>query len=110
FFRSRRANDILGTLCSFLTLTPYLLWRRSHSRHHASSGNLHHRGHGDVWILTVDEYRSRTYWGRLRYRLYRHPLFLFVAGPSLLFIIGQRLTIGVPTNWRRERRSVHLTN
>jgi acyl-lipid omega-6 desaturase (Delta-12 desaturase) len=110
FFRSKRLNDALGALCSLFTLTPYSLWRRSHSRHHASSGDLHHRGHGDVWVLTVDEYLSRSFWGRLQYRLYRHPLFLFVIGPSLLFIVRQRVTFQVPHNWRRERRSVHLTN
>ena len=110
FFRSRRANDVLGIFCSVFTLTPYLLWRRSHSRHHASSGNLNHRGHGDIWILTTDEYQNRSFWGKLRYRLYRHPLFLFVIGPTLLFVLQQRLTFGVPATWRRERRSVHATN
>jgi omega-6 fatty acid desaturase (delta-12 desaturase) len=110
FFRSRRANDALGAFCSIFTLTPYRLWRRSHSRHHASSGNLDHRGHGDVWTLTVAEYQSRTYLGRLRYRSYRHPLFLFVLGPSLLFVLQQRFTFGVPRTWRRERKSVHVTN
>jgi omega-6 fatty acid desaturase (delta-12 desaturase) len=63
-----------------------------------------------VWILTVDEYLDRSYFGRLLYRAYRHPLFLFVVGPSLLFVLRQRFTYGVPTAWRRERRSVHFTN
>lgn len=110
FFGSRRANDALGTFFGLFTLTPYRLWRRSHSRHHASSGDLTHRGHGDVWVLTVDEYLSRSRLGRLQYRLYRHPLFLFVVGPSLLFILRQRFNFGVPSGWRRERRSVYLTN
>lgn len=110
FLRSRRANDALGVFCSLFTLTPYRLWQRSHSRHHASSGDLSHRGHGDVWVLTVGEYLSRSFWGRLQYRIYRHPLFLFVLGPSLLFVFRQRVTLGVPSNWRRERRSVHITN
>ncbi len=110
FFHSRRANDLLGAFCSLFTLTPYFLWRRSHSRHHASSGDLTHRGHGDVWVLTVDEYLNRSFFGRLQYRLYRHPLFLFGIGPSLLFILRQRFTIAVPRNWRRERRGVHMTN
>ncbi len=110
FFRSRWANDALGAFCSLFTLTPYSLWRRSHSRHHASSGDLTNRGHGDVWVLTVDEYLNRSVFARFQYRLYRHPLFLFVIGPSLLFIVRQRFTYRVPLNWRRERRSVHITN
>jgi omega-6 fatty acid desaturase (delta-12 desaturase) len=110
FFQSRRLNDVLGVCCGLVTLTPYYLWRRSHSRHHASSGNLSHRGHGDVWVLTVDEYLNRSYLGRLRYRMYRHPLFMFLLGPSLLFILRQRFTYYIPHAWRRERRSVHMTN
>ncbi|HEY4639161.1 MAG TPA: fatty acid desaturase [Candidatus Udaeobacter sp.] len=110
FFRSRRANDAVGSFFGLFTLTPYRLWLRSHSRHHASSGDLHHRGHGDVWILTVDEYLKRSFLGRLQYRIYRHPLFLFGVGPSLLFLFRQRFTFGVPTTWRRERSSVHITN
>jgi omega-6 fatty acid desaturase (delta-12 desaturase) len=110
FFRSRRANDILGQLCGLLTLTPYYLWRRTHSRHHASSGDLDHRGHGDVDVLTVEEYRQRSTWGRLKYRLYRNPILMFVFGASFLFVLRQRFTLGVPAAWRRERRGVHLTN
>lgn len=110
FFRNRRANDMLGTLCGVLTLTPYHFWKRTHSRHHASSGDLNHRGHGDVGILTVDEYLGRSRLGRLQYRVYRHPLILFVFGASYLFLIQQRTTFSLPRSWRRERMSVHLTN
>jgi len=110
FFRSRRANDVLGLICSLFTLTPYYLWRRSHSRHHASSGDLSHRGHGDVWVLTVDEYLGQTPLKRLQYRAYRNPLFLFLIAPSFLFGIRHRLTYNIPRTWRRERLNVHLTN
>jgi len=110
FFKSKLTNDVLGTLCGAITLTPYRLWKRTHSRHHASSGNLDHRGHGDVVTLTVAEYQQRSPWGRLKYRLYRHPLVLFFVGASYLFIIRQRFTLGIPHTWKVERRSVHLTN
>jgi omega-6 fatty acid desaturase (delta-12 desaturase) len=63
--------------------------------HHASSGNLDRRGIGDVNPLTVDEYRARSIWGRLRYRLYRHPLVMFGIGPAYLFILRNRLPIGM---------------
>jgi omega-6 fatty acid desaturase (delta-12 desaturase) len=110
FFRSRRANDVLGSVCGILTLTPYHCWKRTHARHHVSSGDLHHRGQGDVGTLTVDEYLRRSWWGRFRYRVYRHPLFMFFIGASLLFIVRQRLTTGIPVAWRRERNSVLATN
>jgi acyl-lipid omega-6 desaturase (Delta-12 desaturase) len=110
FFRTLSSNDRLGAILSLFTMTPYSVWRRSHSLHHASSGNLDHRGHGDVWILTVNEYRKRSRMARLQYRIYRNPLFLFVIGPTLLFVVRQRFTFGIPAVWRRERRGVHLTN
>ncbi len=81
-----------------------------HAAHHASSGNLDARGQGDVDTLTVAEYLKRSRWGRLRYRVYRHPLFMFLPGASFLFFIRHRFTIGLPRAWRRERRSVHATN
>ncbi len=36
FFKSQRANHILGTLTGFLTFTPYFHWRWEHSLHHAT--------------------------------------------------------------------------
>jgi omega-6 fatty acid desaturase (delta-12 desaturase) len=94
-FRHRLMNDWLGRVIGVLTLTPYDFWRRTHAAHHASSGNLDRRGMGDVDTLTVDEYLSRSCWGRLRYRLYRHPIVMFGLGPAYLFFLQQRLPIGL---------------
>jgi len=110
FFRSRLANDLVGFVCGIITLTPYHFWKRTHARHHVTSGNLDQRGFGDVGTLTVDEYLARSRWGKVRYRLYRHPLFTFGLGASLLFVVRQRFTGGVSRSWRRERLSVHATN
>ena len=74
FFQPRLANDWVGRVLGVLTLTPYDFWRRTHAIHHATSGNLDRRGIGDIDTLTVREYLARSRWGRLRYRLYRHPL------------------------------------
>ena len=40
-------------------------------------------------------YLALSFWGRLRYRVYRHPLVLFGFGPAYLFILQQRLPIGL---------------
>jgi len=90
FFNSQRANDWLGMFCSIFTFTPYHQWRKSHAIHHARSGNLERRGIGDIYTMTVNEYLSRSKWGRLKYRLYRNPLFLFVIIPTILFLIIYR--------------------
>lgn len=101
FFRQRSVNDWIGRFASVLTLTPYDVWRRTHATHHASTGNLDRRGLGDVDTLTVEEYRARSMWGRLRYRLYRHPLVMFGLGPAYLFIVQHRLPVGLMRDgWR----------
>jgi omega-6 fatty acid desaturase (delta-12 desaturase) len=91
FFRYRLANDWTGRVLSVLTLTPYDDWRRAHAAHHASSGHLDRRGVGDIDTLTVREFQALGFWGRLRYRLYRHPLVMFGLGPAYLFLVRQRL-------------------
>ena len=48
FFRSRRANNVVGSVLGVFTLVPYAYWRRTHSLHHATSGNLEARGFGDI--------------------------------------------------------------
>jgi acyl-lipid omega-6 desaturase (Delta-12 desaturase) len=93
FFHRRSTNDWVGRLIGVLTLTPYDYWRRKHAIHHATAGNLERRGIGDVGTLTVHEYLARSRWGRLRYRLYRHPLVMFGLGPAYLFILEHRLPV-----------------
>jgi acyl-lipid omega-6 desaturase (Delta-12 desaturase) len=100
FFRYRLANDWTGRCLSVLTLTPYDDWRRAHAAHHANSGHLDRRGIGDIDTLTVREFQALTFWGRLRYRLYRHPLVMFGLGPVYLFVLRQRLPLG-PTRGSR---------
>ena len=95
FFGSRRSNDWVGRVLGILTLTPYDYWRRTHAAHHASAGNLDRRGIGDIDTLTVSEYRAMSRWGRLRYRLYRHPLIMFGLGPFYLFFMQYRFPLGL---------------
>ena len=110
FFRSSRVADVVGSILGVLTLTPYHYWRKTHALHHATSGNLEHRGFGDITTLTVDEYLARSPWRRFAYRVYRHPVVLFGVGAVLHFFVRHRLTVGVPRGWTRERRSILYTN
>jgi len=108
FFRSRKANRFVGYLGGFLTLTPFESWQQSHAVHHASVGDLDRRGVGDVWTLTVEEYRAAPLMKRLFYRVFRNPFIMFGVGPALLFLAGNRLPEQNAS--RRERISVHATN
>ena len=95
FFRTRRVNDWVGRVIGVFTLTPYDYWRRTHAAHHGGSGNLDKRGMGDVEVMTVTEYLALSPLGRFRYRLYRHPLVIFGLGPAYLFLVQNRLPIGL---------------
>lgn len=108
FFKSRRANDICGYVCSVLTFTPYYHWRWQHALHHASAGDLDNRGAGDIWTMTVDEYLKSSPRRRLAYRLVRNPFIMFVVGPYYLFLISQRFP--APNANKRERNSVMFVN
>jgi acyl-lipid omega-6 desaturase (Delta-12 desaturase) len=95
FFHRRGTNDWVGRVIGVLTFTPYDFWRRTHAAHHATSGNLDRRGTGDIDTLTVQEYLARSRWGRLRYRMYRHPVIMFGIGPTYLFFVQHRLPVGL---------------
>lgn len=110
FFANRRANDWIGRLIGALTLTPYDFWRHTHAIHHATSGNLDRRGIGDVDTLTVREYLARSRWGRLKYRLYRHPLVMFGIGPAYLFLLQHRLPVGLMRHGWQPWASTMFTN
>jgi acyl-lipid omega-6 desaturase (Delta-12 desaturase) len=110
FFPSRAANNALGSVLGVITMFPYGYWRRTHSIHHATTGNLDQREFGDVRTLTVREYQARTPFGRFLYRLYRHPFVLFGVGPTYQFVLKHRLPIDIPWSWKREWKSVITTN
>ena len=110
FFKSSRLADTVGTILGVITLTPYHYWKKTHAIHHATSGNLEHRGFGDIDTLTIDEYLALSRWGRFKYRLYRNPLVLFGAGAILHFFVRHRLPTIIPADWKRERRSILFTD
>ncbi|RME74651.1 MAG: fatty acid desaturase [Chloroflexi bacterium] len=110
FFKSRKANDWVGTLASIITWTPYRYWQKSHAIHHANAGNLEHRGIGDIYTMTVQEYLQASWWGKLKYRIYRHPLFLFGVAPTALFVFLYRFPTSKEKALKKVRHSVYWTN
>ena len=97
FFKSKKANDIVGNITGILTSFPYAKWRREHLIHHATSGNL-----------TVDEYLELPKFKRLAYRLYRNPLIMFGLGPLYLVLVLNRMNRKDAK--RKERFNTYFTN
>ncbi|HEX5041519.1 MAG TPA: fatty acid desaturase [Candidatus Polarisedimenticolaceae bacterium] len=109
FLPWRRWNDRVGRICALVALTPYAAWRHTHVLHHAQVGNLDERGTGDIWTMTIREYRRSSPSLRFRYRVFRNPVMLFVVGPILYFALWQRIP-PLARARRVERRSILWTN
>jgi hypothetical protein len=107
FFKSRRANELIGRLCSLMTLTPYAFWRRQHARHYGSWNNLDRRAASGLDIysscMTVAEYRALGRWHRGLVRLTNHPIVANLLLPPLVFIILYRVPFEAAKRWQRER-------
>jgi len=110
FFRSKKACGALGTVIGVLTLTPYAYWKQEHAVHHATSGHLDKRGHGDIDTLTVAEYNALSPLRKFGYRVYRHPLVLFLVGPAFHFLVKHRLPFGSMPRSKSAWASVMITN
>ncbi|MFD1852023.1 fatty acid desaturase [Oceanobacillus bengalensis] len=108
FFKNSKANRIIGTITGIITHFAFEKWKRDHSIHHATSSNLDKRGTGDVWVMTVEEYREANFWGKLAYRLYRNPIVLFGLGPIYLFLVSNRFNRKGAK--RKERLNTYLIN
>jgi acyl-lipid omega-6 desaturase (Delta-12 desaturase) len=108
FLPSRSANRYVGMACGFLVFSPFGSWRHEHAVHHATAGDLDHRGKGDVETKTVAEYRALSKPGRLGYRLLRNPFVMLVLGPLWALMLQPRLIPG----WARRRywREIVLTD
>jgi omega-6 fatty acid desaturase (delta-12 desaturase) len=108
FFKSKKANTIVGSICGIITFTPYYKWHKQHAEHHASTVNLDKRGIGDVWTMTVDEFLSASKWQRFVYRAFRNPYIMFTVGPLFMFIVQNRFSNKKMTP--KERWNVYFTN
>jgi omega-6 fatty acid desaturase (delta-12 desaturase) len=107
-FESRAANARWGHLLGFFLFTPYRWWQRQHSLHHAHTGNLDKRGPGEIYTMTLSEYRRASRVRRIGYRAYRNPLLMLFVGPSLVFLFERRFPQRGMS--RRILGSVLLTN
>ncbi|WP_113927759.1 fatty acid desaturase [Bacillus sp. P14.5] len=108
FFKKRKSNQIIGTITGIVTLFPFYQWQHDHTVHHATSSNLDKRGTGDIWMMTVDEYKKASFWTKVSYRLYRNPLVMFGLGPIYVFLITNRFNRKGAR--KKERINTYITN
>jgi omega-6 fatty acid desaturase (delta-12 desaturase) len=110
-FKNRKYNDWAGILTGIVLFTPYYYWQRAHIIHHVSGGNADRRPWaGDIELLSVREYREKSRWDKLLYKLYRNSLVMFFLGSVYVFMIDQRFFRKRKGFGKKERRSVIVTN
>ncbi len=97
FLKSKRMMSLFGHIFGVLVFTPYNKWKRTHNEHHRTVGNLDKRGVGDVWTMTVSEFKQANIFKRIGYSIYRNPVIMFLIGPTYLFVIHERLPVGLKT-------------
>jgi len=90
FFKSKKLNNVIGTICSVCSFIPFKYWAKVHNFHHGHSGQLEVRDIGDIPTITVKEYMERNWWGKLKYRIWRFPVVTFVIAPMYYFIVSCR--------------------
>lgn len=113
-FEKRSANRWLGRALSLFSFTPFEFWRWSHMMHHKSNANLDQRGIGDIFLLTVQEYRDASKFQKLLYRLSRHPAILLLLLAPLYFLAIMRFNFSYysksPGYKKSATHSIYLTN
>jgi omega-6 fatty acid desaturase (delta-12 desaturase) len=85
-----RWNRVMGWVGSVFSTLPYTYWATIHHHHHVHTGKLEIRDIGDINFWTVDEYRCATPFKKAAYRIFRHPLMLFVVVPIFYFLFANR--------------------
>lgn len=108
FFKSQKANNIVGKIMGIIAFTPFYKWHGQHWIHHATSANLDKRGIGDVWTMTLDEYVKSTRWERFVYRAFRNPFVMFLIGPVFIVFLTNRVT--KKSMSKKEKKNVWFTN
>lgn len=90
YFRSRRANSVVGVLLGGWTFHPYFTARFNHNQHHAHLGNLDRMETHEVLTWSVARWQAATPLQRLGYRMYRSASSILFFGPVFVFLIRYR--------------------
>lgn len=90
YFTDRGLNDRAGGCMSVFSGIAHSVLRYNHNLHHAHLGDLSHRDAHEVFVMTRQEYECAPVARKMLYRLYRHPVTLFLIGPLLIYFLRYR--------------------
>jgi acyl-lipid omega-6 desaturase (Delta-12 desaturase) len=112
FLKSKKANDVIGFICSGFSLIPYKYWARAHNFHHGHCGRLEEdiRDIGDMPLLTVEEFKNGSAVKKLGYRFFRMPLVLLTLGSVYYVFIHNRYSSIKQKGFEFAKKSVFISN
>lgn len=110
FVQNRKAQKIIGHLCSYISAIPFHYWAKSHSVHHKLNGQLELRDIGDVTTYTVAEYKEFSKKKKFGYRVYRSPLIMFLVGPVYYIFVHNRLAKITLPGFKKLKKGVIINN
>ncbi len=90
YFPDRKLNDLLGNCLSIFSGIAHSVLRYNHNLHHLHLGDLEYRDVHEVYVMTRREYEAAPVSKKLFYRVYRHPVTLFLLGPLLVYFVQYR--------------------
>jgi len=94
FFASHTANNRIGKICSFLTFIPYSYRAAGHQFHHNHANKLREfRDIGDLYTMTVEEFRAASWWKKTAYIIFRSPIVMFGIIPLRYILFNNRLPL-----------------
>ena len=107
FTANRKANDIIGEICSIISFMPYRYWAKSHNFHHGHNGILwEHRDIGDINLLTVNEFKSLSRVEKIKYMVFRSAPVLFLIGPAWYLLIQNRFPLIRLKGWEHAHKAL----
>lgn len=110
FVKNRKAQKVIGHICSYFSTIPFKYWAKSHNVHHKVNGQLELRDIGDVPTFTVLEFKGFSKFQRLIYRIYRSPLVMFLLMPIYYLFVQIRLVKVKLPSFKKEKKALLLNN
>lgn len=110
FVKSKSWRNAIGFFCSIFSAIPYKYWAKSHSFHHNHNGQLDVHEIGDINTLTVKEFEALSKGAKFKYRLFRHPFFMFILGPAYYMLVPNRLPLNKMDIFKPVHKSVWVNN
>lgn len=86
-FSSSAFNTWVGRLCALVTTMPFFAWKTEHNIHHAQVGDIDRVGAGDVYKMTVSDYKKKPHLFRRGYHVLRNVLFFLFVAPFFYFFV-----------------------